>query len=388
MKQTTNFHLNKPDTTDYYNIQDSNNNMDIIDAEIKEAQDKADQAFQSASNGKVAIKTAITGVDPTVTIPTDATFNQLATAISQIKTGVDTEDATATAAQILANMTAYVKGVKITGKAADNGPIAAETVNLTAQNQEYTIASGFHSGLRKIKAVITNLSAGVIKAGVTVGGIAGTFTADATAGDTTVLNGYTYYRNGVKGTGSMPNKDTSTNWAAQDVYTSGSTVLFKPQPGCYTPGGSSSTPNALGGWVTATSVDLLAANILSGKSIFGVTGTAITGKRFQTGWVTSSANADRLQAYLYYSQSSTVQKYYITVSGLTFTPSIIIAYGNIAGTTCAVFYSSITGFVGVYDNPYLYLFLANAGAFYVNSTGFRLPSSDYGNFSYQWIAVE
>lgn len=50
MKQTTNFHLNKPDSTDYYNVQDSNNNMDIIDAEIKEAKDKADQAFQLASN--------------------------------------------------------------------------------------------------------------------------------------------------------------------------------------------------------------------------------------------------------------------------------------------------------------------------------------------------
>jgi len=63
----------------------------------------------------------------------------------------------------------------------NNGPAVAETVNITNYNQEYTIAQGFHSGLRKIKAVITNLAAGVIKYGAIVGGIEGNFTGDANA---------------------------------------------------------------------------------------------------------------------------------------------------------------------------------------------------------------
>ncbi|BCK00854.1 hypothetical protein [Anaerocolumna chitinilytica] len=69
MKQTTNFHLNKPDTTDYYNIQDSNNNMDIIDAEIKEAQEKADQALRQAEN-----PTKVNGHTVESNVPVDAKF--------------------------------------------------------------------------------------------------------------------------------------------------------------------------------------------------------------------------------------------------------------------------------------------------------------------------
>lgn len=45
------------------------------------------ELFQNVSNGKTAVGTAITGVDPTVVIPTNPTFAQLATGIGQISTG-------------------------------------------------------------------------------------------------------------------------------------------------------------------------------------------------------------------------------------------------------------------------------------------------------------
>ncbi|HEY9571043.1 MAG TPA: phage tail protein [Metalysinibacillus sp.] len=54
---------------------------------IKTVMDKANEAFTSASNGKEAIKQAITGTDNKVTIPTNPTFEQLADSIKKIKTG-------------------------------------------------------------------------------------------------------------------------------------------------------------------------------------------------------------------------------------------------------------------------------------------------------------
>ena len=46
---TTNYGLTKPDLVDYYDISISNNNMDIIDAEMKAAQNAADAAQTSAN---------------------------------------------------------------------------------------------------------------------------------------------------------------------------------------------------------------------------------------------------------------------------------------------------------------------------------------------------
>ena len=379
--ETTNFHLQKPDRTDFVNIVEHlNGNLDIIDVELKEAQDKADQAFQSASNGKAAIKTAITGVDPTVSIPTDATFAQLAIAIGQIKTGVDTEDATATAAQILANMTAYVKGVKVTGTAADNGPIAAETVNLTTQNQEYTIVSGFHSGFRKIKAVITNLAAGVIKAGVTVGGILGTFTADATATAASILSGKTAGINGSMVTGTMADKTGTTSLApAYDGTSVAGRLVVRPQQGYYD-GTANSTSYV-------TDANFIAANILSGKSIFGVAGSVIAGRRSASGTTAYGAAGT-----FYYKNGASTSMYTLTVSGLTFTPSYIIAYGTYNGTHNYSFYDVLRNSVYYFmvnDSSYSpnnMNFNPNAGSGYINSTGFCIPVGP--GVTYSWVVIE
>lgn len=54
---------------------------------VKEAMDRADAAFTSASNGKQAVGNAITGVDDGVVIPTDPTYQELADAIGEIETG-------------------------------------------------------------------------------------------------------------------------------------------------------------------------------------------------------------------------------------------------------------------------------------------------------------
>lgn len=54
---------------------------------IKAAMDRADAAFTSADNGKTAVRSAVIGVDPSVEIPINPSFADLAGAIGGISTG-------------------------------------------------------------------------------------------------------------------------------------------------------------------------------------------------------------------------------------------------------------------------------------------------------------
>ena len=61
---------------------------------------------------------------------------------------ITTDDADAVAANILANKTAYVDGVKVTGSMTDRGAASGSINGLTVT--EYTIPAGFHNGSGKI----------------------------------------------------------------------------------------------------------------------------------------------------------------------------------------------------------------------------------------------
>ncbi len=201
------------------------------------------------------------------------------------------EYGTATPDKVLTGYTVGTESGLANGTMPNRGSVG--TVNLTSEGAEYTIQEGYHNGLGKVKAVITGLVASIIKAGETIGGIVGTFTADATATASQMLNGVTAYVNGIKVTGNIPSKTAQT----------------------YTPTTSNQTISAgqyLSGIQTILGdPDLIASNILETANIFGVQGTAKNGaglKRTATGTT----------------QAGAYPNVNVVVSGLAFTPSKVI----------------------------------------------------------------
>ena len=112
----------------------------------------------------------------------------------------------ALAANLLLNKTATVDSGPIIGSMPNNPDPSA---TITTQNGQVTIPAGYSPG-GIIRALLTNFAAAVIKAGVTVGGVLGTFTADATATAAQILANATAYVNGAKITGIMPERGSPT----------------------------------------------------------------------------------------------------------------------------------------------------------------------------------
>ena len=182
----------------------------------------------------------------------ESALNDLYSKLNEKQTEINTikNIGNATSDKILSGYTAYVKGNTITGSIPSKG---ATTYTPGTVNQ--TIASGqYLSGAQTIKGD-ANLVAANIAKGKSIFGISGTYTSDANAVAGNILSGKTAYVNGSKITGTISSKGAAT----------------------YTPGTSNQTI-ASGQYLSGAQTikgdaNLVAGNIVKGKTIFGVTGT-------------------------------------------------------------------------------------------------------------------
>lgn len=85
----------------------------------------------------------------------------------------NTQDATATDAEILSGKVAYNKGVRITGKMKNNGAVSG---TISTKDGAYTVPQGYHDGSGKVQIADTEkakLTPANIREGVTILGVEG-----------------------------------------------------------------------------------------------------------------------------------------------------------------------------------------------------------------------
>ena len=142
-------------------------------------------------------------------------------------------------------------------------------------------------------------------------------------------------------------------------------------------------------WTRSRQPDLIPSNILSGKSIFGVTGTAIEGK-FASGQVTSGSS----YIYVQHAYGGGSDRFYrLAVNGLSFKPKAILLVTTLPSASNTRYIEDFSGRTmyeinvdnGYGTNDYLCV-LRNDSDTYVNSTGFSLPVM-LSNAIYDWYAI-
>ena len=447
MQKTSNYNLNKPEQTDVVNIDDLNENFDILDAELKKVSDKANLIQKAEGTGTAITLSNIQFIDRfTVTFIIAQNNNGAATTINGKPLY---NPGTTTAPKLIAGRAAtvwydasknafFIKA-SASGTASPSDVLAGipfsneegEQVgtmpdrrgsNQTAEDK-YAVSGSLYlkplkgyyepagsssnpSGIKGwIKVDDSNFKSDNIRAGVTLLGLSGKSsvvdTADANAAAQQILYGYSGYVKGAKVQGSM-NDMRWDNYTATDKYANGNgTLSLKPPAGYYEPTGASSSPSGIKGWLSVYDANFKAANIKKGVSIFGITGSLEEGKKFVSG-TTGSGSVDTRTFYLLDGSSYPYKG--LMVSGLTFTPSLIIIFAKITEYSAINYKTIVYAKDKTYtrNNPIVTIHEVGGDGYYghsamtfkgdnlVTSNGFTIPICSLSGLVdyYRWEAYE
>jgi hypothetical protein len=226
-----------------------------------------------------------------------------------------TDSGDAVAGEILAGKTVWVDGIAIAGT------MAIRTLSASTG----TVLAGYY-GATTLPTVDTDLTTGNIRSGVTIFGIAGssnvvdTTTGDAVAGE--ILSGKTAWIDGLEITGTVTDREGDNASTARAA--AGGLIYLTAPAGFYDGDDRVSATDAQ---VAALDADIIAGNIKSGISIFGVSGS---------GYVVNTGNATATAGDILSGKTAYVQGSAITGTIATRTLSAAndtVAAGYYAATT-------------------------------------------------------
>ncbi|MBO9597921.1 MAG: hypothetical protein J7559_08915 [Cohnella sp.] len=311
-------------------------------------------------------------------LKTDSIYTLRYNGTAFIVQGEGGEYGNAGAAQVLNPYTIGSESGIVTGTMTNNGALGTITPGTANKN----IPAGYTLG--GIVAGDVNLVSGNIRSGASIFGVLGNSnvvnTAEGSVPATAaqILVGRKAFVNGESVTGSIPDKNTSSNYPATDVLGADSAgVYIKPQMGFYSPAGSSTVQGSQGGWIFVSDANFSSSNIKNGVKIFGVTGTYAAKKIASGSYVNPQSSG-------------------IVVTGLGFSaaPQLIIAE--------AVIFSQVNRWVykinplnsGINESVIVNGGAGNVSATWpigwsgLSSSGFQLNGIPAYSYTIYWIAVE